>query len=301
MERQLDAYCEHLRSERQVSVHTLGAYRRDLGKVFAFCEKQHIESWKALDIQSLRSMIARLHQAGQSPRSLARLLSAIRGFYHYLNREGLCDHDPANGLSPPKGERRLPKTLDADRTLQLLEGGVEDDFLARRDQAILELFYSSGLRLSELTGLNTEQLDLADGLVQVLGKGSKTRVLPVGKKAREALQAWLSLRALSNPQDDAVFVSQQGRRLGPRSIQLRVKAAGERELGQHLHPHMLRHSFASHLLESSQDLRAVQELLGHADIATTQIYTHLDFQHLATVYDSAHPRAKRKGSSDNEH
>jgi integrase/recombinase XerC len=301
MERQLDAYCEHLRSERQVSVHTLEAYRRDLGKVVAFCEKQHIDSWKALDIQSLRSMIARLHQAGQSSRSLARLLSAVRGFYQYLNREGFCDHDPANGLSPPKGERRLPKTLDADRTLQLLEGGVEDDFLARRDQAILELFYSSGLRLSELTGLNTEQLDLADGLVQVLGKGSKTRVLPVGKKAREALEAWLSLRAMANPQDDAVFVSQQGRRLGPRAIQVRVKAAGERELGQHLHPHMLRHSFASHLLESSQDLRAVQELLGHADIATTQIYTHLDFQHLATVYDSAHPRAKRKGSSDNEH
>jgi integrase/recombinase XerC len=301
MERQLDAYCEHLRSERQVSTHTLEAYRRDLNKVLAYCEKQHIGSWKALDIQSLRSMVARLHQAGQSSRSLARLLSAVRGFYQYLNREGLCEHDPANGLAPPKGERRLPKTLDADRTLQLLEGGVEDDFLARRDHAILELFYSSGLRLSELTGLNTEQLDLADGLVQVLGKGSKTRVLPVGKKAREALEAWLSLRALANPQDDAVFVSQQGRRLGPRSIQLRVKAAGERELGQHLHPHMLRHSFASHLLESSQDLRAVQELLGHADIATTQIYTHLDFQHLATVYDSAHPRAKRKGSSDNEH
>jgi integrase/recombinase XerC len=204
-------------------------------------------------------------------------------------------------LSPPKGERRLPKTLDADRALQLLEGGVEDDFLARRDQAILELFYSSGLRLSELTGLNCEDLDLADGLVQVLGKGSKTRVLPVGRKAREALEEWLKQRALANPQDDAVFVSQQGRRLGPRSIQLRVKAAGERELGQNLHPHMLRHSFASHLLESSQDLRAVQELLGHADIATTQIYTHLDFQHLATVYDSAHPRAKRKGNADNEH
>jgi integrase/recombinase XerC len=189
----------------------------------------------------------------------------------------------------------LPKTLDTDRALQLLEGAVEDDFLAHRDQAILELFYSSGLRLSELTSLNLEQLDLADGLVQVHGKGSKTRVLPVGRKARAALEQWLALRAMSNPIDDAVFVSQQGRRLGPRAIQVRVKAAGERELGQNLHPHMLRHSFASHLLESSQDLRAVQEMLGHADIATTQIYTHLDFQHLATVYDSAHPRAKRKG------
>ncbi|WP_341960791.1 tyrosine recombinase XerC [Pseudomonas sp. RC10] len=298
MERQLDAYCTHLRSERQVSGHTLEAYRRDLSKVLGFCEKQRIESWKALDVQSMRSLVARLHQDGQSSRSIARLLSAVRGFYHYLNREGLCEHDPANGLSPPKGERRLPKTLDADRALQLLEGGVEDEFLARRDHAILELFYSSGLRLSELTGLNCAQLDLADGLVEVLGKGSKTRVLPVGRKAREALEAWLKQRELANPKDDAVFISQQGRRLGPRSIQLRVKAAGERELGQNLHPHMLRHSFASHLLESSQDLRGVQELLGHADITTTQIYTHLDFQHLATVYDSAHPRAKRKDSSE---
>ena len=298
MERQLDAYCTHLRSERQVSPHTLEAYRRDLNKVLAYCEKQQVTSWASLDIQHLRSMVARQHQQGQSSRSLARLLSAVRGLYHYLNREGICEHDPANGLSPPKGERRLPKTLDTDRALQLLDGGVEEDFLARRDQAILELFYSSGLRLSELTGLNMEQLDLSEGLVQVLGKGSKTRVLPVGSKARQALEAWLPLRALANPQDDAVFISHRGTRLGPRAVQSRVKAFGERELGQNLHPHMLRHSFASHLLESSQDLRAVQELLGHADIKTTQIYTHLDFQHLATVYDSAHPRAKRKGSVD---
>jgi integrase/recombinase XerC len=295
MRERLEVYCTHLRSERQVSIHTLDAYRRDLIKVVEFCEKEGLATWQALDIQQLRRLIARQHQQGQSSRSLARLLSAVRGLYRYLNREGVCSHDPANGLAPPKGERRLPKTLDTDRALQLLEGAVEDDFLAHRDQAILELFYSSGLRLSELTSLNLEQLDLADGLVQVHGKGSKTRVLPVGRKARAALEQWLALRAMSNPIDDAVFVSQQGRRLGPRAIQVRVKAAGERELGQNLHPHMLRHSFASHLLESSQDLRAVQEMLGHADIATTQIYTHLDFQHLATVYDSAHPRAKRKG------
>ena len=281
-----------------MSPYTLEAYRRDLNKVLAFCAQASIASWAALDIQRLRQLVSRLHQQGQSSRSIARLLSAVRGLYHYLNREGLCDHDPANGLVPPKGERRLPKTLDTDRALQLLEGGVEDDFLALRDHAILELFYSSGLRLSELTGLNLEQMDLADGLVQVLGKGSKTRVLPVGRKAREALQAWLPLRLLANPEDDAVFISQKGRRLGPRAIQLRVKGAGERELGQNLHPHMLRHSFASHLLESSQDLRAVQELLGHADIKTTQIYTHLDFQHLASVYDSAHPRAKRSKDSE---
>ena len=295
MQASLDAYCVHLRSERQVSVHTLDNYRRDLDKVLAFCSKEGIADWASLDIQRLRRLVGKLHQQGLSGRSISRLLSAVRGLYRYLNREGLCDHDPANGLAPPKSERRLPKTLDTDRTLQLLDGALEDDFLARRDQAILELFYSSGLRLSELTGLDVTQLDLAEGLMQVHGKGSKTRVLPVGRKAREALQAWLPLRALSQPADDAVFVSQQGRRLGPRAIQLRVKAAGERELGQNLHPHMLRHSFASHLLESSQDLRAVQEMLGHADIATTQIYTHLDFQHLATVYDSAHPRAKRKG------
>ncbi len=296
MERQLEAFCAHLRNERQMSEHTQLAYRRDLDSVMTWCGNNGIGDWHALQIQQLRQFIARRHHQGQSSRSLARLLSAVRGFYRYLNREGLCDHDPANGLSAPKGERRLPRVLDTDRALQLLDGGVEDDFLARRDQAILELFYSSGLRLSELTGLNLEQLDLPAGLVQVHGKGSKTRVLPVGRKAREALEQWLALRALSNPADDAVFVSQKGRRLGPRAIQLRVRAAGERELGQKLHPHMLRHSFASHLLESSQDLRAVQEMLGHADIATTQIYTHLDFQHLAAVYDSAHPRAKRKGS-----
>lgn len=298
MKAQLEAYCAHLRNERQVSEHTQLAYRRDLGKVLEYCDSQGIASWNDLQAQQLRQLVARQHHHGQSSPSLARLLSAVRGFYRYLNREGHCQHDPANGLSPPKGERRLPKTLDTDRALQLLDGGVDDDFIARRDHAILELFYSSGLRLSELTSLDLEQLDLAAGLVQVHGKGSKTRVLPVGRKAREALEQWLRLRGISAPQDRAVFVSRQGRRLGPRAIQLRVQAAGERELGQHLHPHMLRHSFASHLLESSQDLRAVQEMLGHADIATTQIYTHLDFQHLAAVYDSAHPRAKRSKGSD---
>ncbi|MCO7519832.1 MULTISPECIES: tyrosine recombinase XerC [unclassified Pseudomonas] len=298
MERQLEAYCAHLRNERQVSAHTLLAYRRDLEKVIEFCNSQGIAGWAGLQVQQLRQLVARQHHHGQSSRSLARLLSAVRGLYRYLNREGLCQHDPANGLTPPKGERRLPKALDTDRALQLLDGGVDDEFIARRDQAILELFYSSGLRLSELTGLDLAQLDLAAGLVQVLGKGGKSRVLPVGRKAREALQAWLRLRGIGSPLDDAVFITRQGKRLSPRAIQMRVKTAGERELGQHLHPHMLRHSFASHLLESSQDLRAVQEMLGHADISTTQIYTHLDFQHLAAVYDSAHPRAKRSKGTD---
>jgi len=298
MHNPLDAYLEHLRCERQVSAHTCSAYRLDLGKVLDYCQQEQLADWRALDTPGLRRLIARLHQQGLSGKSLARLLSAVRGFYQYLNRQGLCSHDPANGLTPPKGERRLPKTLDADRAKQLLDGHVEDDFLGHRDQALLELCYSSGLRLAELVSLNTEQLDLSDGLVTVRGKGNKLRVVPIGSKARAALQLWLPLRALAKPQDDALFISQQGRRLGPRAIQLRMRQAGVRELGQHLHPHMLRHSFASHLLESSQDLRAVQELLGHADIATTQIYTHLDFQHLATVYDSAHPRAKRRTSSD---
>jgi integrase/recombinase XerC len=293
----LDAYLEYLRRERQVSLHTLDGYRRDLGKVQAFCEAEGLADWSALETRNLRRLVARLHQQGLASRSLARLLSATRGLYQYLLREGLCRHDPAAGLSPPKRERRLPRTLDADRSAQLLDGAVEDDFIARRDQAMLELFYSSGLRLSELVGLDLDGLDLAAGLVRVRGKGNKVRELPVGRMARQALELWLPLRRLANPVDGAVFVSQQGRRLGARAVQLRVRQAGVRELGQHLHPHMLRHSFASHMLESSQDLRAVQELLGHADIATTQIYTHLDFQHLAKVYDQAHPRAKRKGGS----
>ncbi|WP_010489274.1 tyrosine recombinase XerC [Pseudomonas sp. S9] len=298
MQARIDAYLEHLRSERQVSAHTLDGYGRDLGKLLSFCQREQLADWNQLDTSRLRRLVAHLHMQGQSSRSLARLLSATRGLYRYLIREGHCQHDPASGLMPPKGERRLPKTLDADRTGQLLDGAVEDDFIALRDQAMLELFYSSGLRLSELVSLNLDGLDLAAGLVRVQGKGNKTRELPVGRMARQALENWLPMRALSSPADGAVFVINKGRRIGARAVQLRVRQAGVRELGQNLHPHMLRHSFASHMLESSQDLRAVQELLGHADIATTQIYTHLDFQHLATVYDSAHPRAKRKGSSE---
>ena len=298
MQNELDAYFEYLRSARQLSGHSLDGYRRDLNKLLAHCEREHISEWSALQGRHLRQLVGELHRQGQSSRSLARLLSSVRGLYRYLNQEGICQHDPAAGLSAPKGERRLPKLLDTDRAMQLLDGGVEDDFIALRDQAMLELFYSSGLRLSELVGLNLDQLDLPAGLVRVLGKGNKVRELPVGRKAREALLAWLPLRALANPADGAVFIGQQGRRLGARAVQLRVRQAGVRELGQHLHPHMLRHSFASHMLESSRDLRSVQELLGHADIGTTQIYTHLDFQHLAKVYDQAHPRAKRKQDTD---
>ena len=300
MQSPLDAYLAHLRNERQLSAHTLAAYQRDLQRVLTLCLSDSIASWTELDTARLRRMVARLHQQGQSGRSLARLLSAVRGLYQYLLREGLCRHDPADGLSPPKGARKLPRALDADRTMQLLDGGVENEFIARRDQALLELFYSSGLRLSELVGLNLEELDMAAGLVRVLGKGGKARELPVGRKALTALKTWLELRLSAKPADSALFISRQGRRLSARAVQLRVGQAGVRELGQHVHPHMLRHSFASHMLESSQDLRAVQELLGHADIATTQIYTHLDFQHLAKVYDSAHPRARRQTSTSED-
>ncbi len=300
MQSDLDAYFLHLRTERQVSPHTLDGYHRDLSKVLAFCERQGIDTWESLRPAQVRQLVAEGHRHGQSSRSLARLLSSLRGLFRYLNQQGRCAHDPAAGITAPKGEKRLPRLLDTDRAMQLLDGGIEDDFLAHRDQAMLELFYSSGLRLAELVGLDLDQLDLPAGLVQVLGKGNKQRVLPIGRKACEALAAWLPVRALSCPADGAVFVSQQGRRLSPRAVQLRVRQAGVRELGQHLHPHMLRHSFASHLLESSQDLRAVQELLGHADIGTTQIYTHLDFQHLARVYDEAHPRAKRKQRGEQE-
>jgi integrase/recombinase XerC len=294
----LNAYLEHLRNERQLSAHTLDAYRRDLDGLLRYCTQERLSAWDALDSAHVRRLIALRHKQGQSARSLARLLSAIRGLYRYLLREGHCAQNPAGGVRAPKGQRRLPKLLDVDRAAQLLDGAQEDDFIARRDHAMLELFYSSGLRLSELVALNLDGLDLPVGLLRVVGKGNKARELPVGSKAREALRQWLPLRATSAPADGALFVSRQGKRIGARAVQLRVRLAGVSELGQHLHPHMLRHSFASHLLESSQDLRAVQELLGHADIATTQIYTHLDFQYLSKVYDGSHPRAKRRKEQD---
>lgn len=294
MQVQLAAYLEYLKAERQVSAHTLSAYHSDLLKVLDFAKQQDLTCWHDLQVAHLRQLVAELHHAGLAGRSIARLLSAVRGMYAYLLREGLCRHDPAAGIRPPKGPRKLPKVLDVDRAQQLLDSPVADDFSACRDHAILELLYSSGLRLSELVGLNLPDLDLQQGLVLVLGKGNKQRILPVGSKAIAAIQHWLLLREQAKPQDQALFVGVRGRRMSPQLVRERVRQAGARDLGQHLHPHMLRHSFASHMLESSHDLRAVQELLGHADISTTQIYTHLDFQHLAQVYDQAHPRARRK-------
>lgn len=291
---QFTAFIEYLETERQVSAHTLSAYRSDLAKVLEFAKRQNLDSWSDLQVADVRQLVAELHAGGLVGRSIARLLSALRGLYAYLVREGVCRHDPAAGIRPPKGVRKLPKVLDVDRAQQLLDSPVADDFAACRDHAILELLYSSGLRLSELVGLNLADIDLQQGLVLVLGKGNKQRMLPVGSKAIAAVQRWLSVREQVQAKDQALFIGVRGRRMSPQLVRERVRQAGARELGQHLHPHMLRHSFASHILESSHDLRAVQELLGHADISTTQIYTHLDFQHLAQVYDQAHPRARRK-------
>ncbi|WP_373186636.1 tyrosine recombinase XerC [Halopseudomonas sp.] len=296
MQSDLEAFLGHLQRERQLSPRTLQAYRHDLEGLRDFLDTQQCRRWPDMDAARLRLFVAQRHQAGLSGRSLQRMLSAVRSFYQFLIRERLCKHNPALDLRAPRSPRKLPRALDADLASQLLDDNSDDDWLAVRDHAMLELFYSSGLRLSELAGLDIHELDLPQGEVRVLGKGSKTRLVPVGRMAREALQRWLKVRMLSGTAEQAMFIGKQGRRLTPRAIQLRVRRWGVTHIGQNLHPHMLRHSFASHVLESSGDLRAVQELLGHADISTTQIYTHLDFQHLAQVYDKAHPRAKRKTS-----
>ncbi|MEH6563711.1 MAG: tyrosine recombinase XerC [Halopseudomonas sp.] len=294
----IDAYLRHLSTERQLSPRTLEAYAHDLQQLLLFRQQRQLSAWGQVTAQQLRLYVAQQHQHGISPRSLQRQLSAIRSFYRYLLRERRCQLNPALDLRAPKAGKKLPKTLDADLAGRLLDDNGDPDWLQLRDQAMLELFYSSGLRLAELAGLDVADLDLQQGEVRVLGKGNKTRLLPVGRMARSALQAWLAVRpALPGPAQP-IFVSQRGTRLTPRAIQLRVRRRGVERIGQHLHPHMLRHSFASHMLESSGDLRAVQELLGHADISTTQIYTHLDFQHLAQVYDKAHPRAKRKADTE---
>jgi integrase/recombinase XerC len=291
----IDRFLSHLAHERRMSGHTIAAYRRDLLTLAEFGGRRRLAAWNLLDHSQLRAFAAALHGAGLSPRSIQRHLSAARTFYGFLMREGHCARNPALDVRAPKTKKRLPATLDADQMGRLLAFRV-DDSLSARDKAIMELFYSSGLRLAELKNLSVTEIDLRDRTVRVLGKGSKTRIVPVGRQAVAALKAWLKERAgLVKGGVDALFVGQSGRPLSVRAVQLRVGAWGRRQgLGVHVHPHMFRHSFATHLLESSGDLRGVQELLGHADIGTTQIYTHLDFQHLATVYESAHPRARRR-------
>lgn len=292
------AWLRHLQDVRQLSAHSLQAYQRDVEQALVFFQAQGLTSWQQIQPTQVRSWLAAMRREGLAPASMARRLSALRSFYEHLQREGLASLNPARGIRPPRDARRLPSTLDVDRAGQLLDELPVDDVGGIRDQAMFELLYSSGLRLSELTSMDLVDLDLAAGQVRVLGKGNKERVLPVGSKAGQALQRWLGVREQWAKNTQALFVGERGGRIHPSVVRQRLKQAGQTELGQHLHPHMLRHSFASHLLESSQDLRAVQELLGHANISTTQIYTHLDFQHLAKVYDQAHPRARRKSGSD---
>ncbi|MHB1059601.1 MAG: tyrosine recombinase XerC [Rhodanobacter sp.] len=291
-EQQVERWLDRLASERHASPHTVAGYRRDLAKLLRFMQAQQLNSFDALDANRMRTFIAGEHRGGLAPKSLQRLLSSCRSVFRQLNREGQLANDPLLGVRGPKVRRKLPQVLDVDEATALVEtdsGGQ----LAVRDRAMLELFYSSGLRLSELVGLRWLDLHLDDGEVRVLGKGNKTRIVPVGRHAIAALRALGAEQGM--PADGPVFRGRGGAAINPRTIQLRMKTlALQQGIPKHIHPHLLRHTFASHMLESSGDLRAVQELLGHADIATTQIYTHLDFQHLAKVYDAAHPRAKRK-------
>ena len=291
------SFLTHLGHERRLSDLTLTAYRADLERIADWLTAAGgpPEALSQMDQQSVRRYIAWRHRSGACGRTLSRELSALRSLYRWLLREGRAQHNPAVGVRAPKSPRKLPSTLEADQLCALLDRPV-DDLLAIRDTAMIELFYSSGLRLAELIGVDLGDIDMADGMLGVVGKGAKARLVPVGAQAREAVARWMRVRAnLAAPEETALFVSSRGGRIHPRTVRARL-AQWAREQGatRHLHPHMLRHSFASHLLESSGDLRAVQELLGHADISTTQVYTHLDFQHLAQVYDQAHPRARRK-------
>jgi integrase/recombinase XerC len=297
--RAIRRFLDSLRSERRCSPHTLSSYERDLQRLLAYCEQHDIASWQALEPAAARAWAAGLHRAGLAGKSIQRMLSAARSFYRHLRRHGTVTRNPFTGVPAPRSARRLPKALSADESARLvsLEGTDEHSL---RDRALLELFYSCGLRLAELVNLDLVDLDLRAGEVRVTGKGAKQRLVPVGRRAVEALQRWLPARASwAVAGETALFVTERGHRLSARAVQARVKHwTLARGLGRHVHPHMLRHSFATHLLESSGDLRAVQELLGHANLSTTQVYTHLDFQHLARVYDAAHPRARRRTVRD---
>jgi integrase/recombinase XerC len=285
-------YLKHLAHERRLSAHTVRSYERDIRALFDLAGTVPL---RKLQPAQIRRFVSQLHARGLDGRSLARVLSAWRGFFTYLSRDHGHEHNPCLGIRPPKAAKRLPHALSPDETGRLMELGA-DDALAVRDRAIFELLYSSGLRLSELTGLALDDVNYRDATIRVTGKGAKTRVVPVGSYALAALKAWLGERApLARPGQQAMFVARTGARLSARSVQARLKQWGLKlGLPGNVHPHALRHSFASHLLQSSGDLRAVQDMLGHASISTTQVYTHLDFQHLAKVYDAAHPRAKKK-------
>lgn len=288
----IQQYLAWLAVERRYSTHTLDAYRHDLLLLTSQLDDLPLTE---LTPPLTRRMVGRLHAKGLSGKSLARVLSAWRGLFRFMARKYEVVLNPIIGIRAPKSAKKLPHALSPDVMAQLLQGN-DDDTLSQRDVAMFELFYSSGLRLSELAGLNPDAVDFASGEVRVLGKGNKSRIVPVGQKALEALQNWLSLRVtLAASDEPALFVGQRGKRLSVRAIQQRLQLCGQKQgLDQRVHPHALRHSFATHVLQSSGDLRAVQEMLGHASITTTQIYTHLDFQYLSKSYDAAHPRAKRK-------
>lgn len=292
----LAAFLRGLRTERRLSEHTVKAYGRDLDAFLGYCEQAGVSDLAEINSFHVRGFAAESHRRGLSPRSIARRLSAVRSFLKVEVTQGRLSANVALNISAPKPGRRLPGTLDADQVANLLETSG-DDALTIRDLAILELFYSSGLRLAELVNLDLEDLDFGDQTVRVTGKGNKTRIVPVGRHALDAIRRWLPHRlGLAGEPEQALFISNKGSRLSRRSVQARLERwARGRGSSRRLHPHLLRHSFATHLLESSGDLRAVQELLGHASISTTQVYTHLDFQHLATSYDKAHPRARRRG------
>jgi integrase/recombinase XerC len=308
----LARFRRYMSSERRLSAHTDSNYARDLAALVKYCDRHALGDWSALNTHHIRAFAAHSHAAGLSPRSVQRRLSAVRSFYEFLLREnqvrprgatGSVDggarsgvtHNPANDVRAPKAAKRLPESLDPDQMARLLEIPPGDTFVTR-DHAIMELLYSSGLRLAELVGLDVKDLHLADRTVQVMGKGRKARIVPVGSVAARVLEKWLGERAaLAKPEETALFVGRGGKRLGPRAVQARVAYWARRQgLEMHVYPHLFRHSFATHLLESSRELRGVQELLGHADISTTQVYTHLDFQHLARIYESSHPRARKK-------
>ena len=292
----IDRYLSGLVTQKRLSKHTVDAYRRDLNALLTFCEHTGVTHWQTINSHHIRNFVVLQKNAKLSSKSIQRRLSAVRSFYRFLLKENVVKNNPASDIPAPKASKRLPKTLDVDEISQLLNQPGED-LLGIRDKTMMEVFYSSGLRLSELVNLNLGDFDLNDRTVRVTGKGNKMRIAPLGRHACDALNDWLKVRAnLANKDETALFVSARGTRIHVRSVQARLKLWAKKHLlNQHLHPHMLRHSFASHLLESSGDLRAIQELLGHSDISTTQIYTHLDFQHLANVYDKAHPRAKKRG------
>lgn len=295
-EQLVQAFVGHLAYERRLSVHTWKNYARDIHVLL-----RQLNETALMEVQSyqIRLVIAQLHSKGLSGRSLARMLSAWRRFFQYLMRDHRFQHNPCIGLRVPRSQKKLPSALSPDMTAQLLTFSAID-VLAMRDLAMLELFYSSGLRLAELAQLKPSDVDFQEGTVRVMGKGGKERVVPVGKQALDSLKNWLEKRkTMIKTNEDALFLSQRGKAISVRTISHRLKERGVLQgMHQNVHPHMLRHSFASHLLQSSGDLRAVQEMLGHAHITSTQVYTHLDFQHLARIYDAAHPRAKRRNEEE---